>query len=256
MGAGGDDRLGAADLAPRGLDGGDRPGVQHEAGDQGIGREAHAGGAGMLAIGHGEVVGLQIAVARAPQDGFDVRGQQARPAGLGRGLVEQLDLQPGTPRHTEQAFELLGAGVGQRDPQAADLAPVGRGTVVGLQLREGRDRIHGQPYAVFGAAHLADQTRCLRRGRRCQRCILFEQQHVGLAGLGQPVGDGAADRAAAHDHDLGVPDLHKIELGHPAPRQPAIRAVPRLASLSSSRQHGRAGAARPIGVSRRSAALT
>ena len=164
----------------------------------------------MLAIGHGEVVGLQIAIARAPQDGLHVRRDPTGPARLGRGLVEQLDLQPGPPRGREQAAELLGARVGQRDPQAADLAPVGRSPGVPLQAPEGRDRIHGEPDPVLRAAHLADQACRLRGGRRGERRVLLDQQHVGLAGLGQPVRDGAADRAPAHDHDLGV-----LEISHP-----------------------------------------
>ena len=53
-------------------------------------------------------------------------------------------------------------------------------------------------------ANLADQSGRLRRRHRGDGRLLFQQQHVGLAGLGQAVSDGAADGAAADDHNFGV----------------------------------------------------
>ena len=35
----------------------------------------------------------------------------------------------------------------------------------------------------------------------------FEEEDISDAGLGEPIGDRAADRAAAHDHKLGVAKL-------------------------------------------------
>ena len=53
-------------------------------------------------------------------------------------------------------------------------------------------------------ADLADQAGGLRRGDRRDGRLLFQQQHVGLAGLGQAVRDGAADGAAADDDDFSL----------------------------------------------------
>ncbi len=213
--AGGIDHRRAADPAPVGLDLGDGVALQENPGDPDAGREAGAGGAGAGLVGHGEVVGLQIAVARAPEDRLGRRRDQARPAGLGGGVVEQVHLEPGRPRGPDQALELLDARVLERDPEAADLAPGGPRLGTPLQRREGRDRIHRQPDPIGRVSHLADQPRRLRRGHRGERRLLLDQQDVALAGRSETIGDGAADRAAADDHDLRAAEFRH---GHAAAR--------------------------------------
>ena len=68
--------------------------------------------------------------------------------------------------------------------------------------RKRLDRPHRQLGALDRVANLADEARGLRRGDRGDRGLLFHEQHVGLAGLGQAVRDGTADGAAADDDNL------------------------------------------------------
>ena len=82
MGAGGVDDFGAAHLALLGLDRRDRAGAEHDPGHPDVGGEAHAGGARVLAVRHGEIVGLEVAVAGTPEDRLGPVGHEARPARL------------------------------------------------------------------------------------------------------------------------------------------------------------------------------
>ena len=206
--AGGDDDLGAADPALLGLDRGDRIAAQRDARDADIRCEAHAGSPRMLAVRHREIVGLQIAIARAPEDRLGVVGDQTWPARLSGRVVEQLALGVRRARSgREQTVELGDPRVSQRDPEAADLAPVRRRAVVLLQAAEGRDRVHREPDPVRRAADLAHKPRRLRRGRGGERRVLLEQEHIGDAGFGKSIRDRAPDGAAAHDYDLGVADF-------------------------------------------------
>ena len=73
------------------------------------------------------------------------------------------------------------------------------------------------------AADLAHEPGRLRRRRGGERGVLLEQEDVADAGLGEPIGDRAADRAAAHDHDLGVAKL--AHLAAPRVLLPNVRAL-------------------------------
>ncbi len=207
MRPGGVDQGLATDFSHFGLDAHDGAALQCDARDADAGREAGALLAGARLVGHGEVVGLQVAIARAPEDRLCRRRDQARPAGAGSGVIQELDLETGRPRGLHETAELLDAGVLERDPEAADLAPGGPRRGPAFEGFEGRDRIHREPDALDRAAHLADQARRLRRGDRRQRRFLLDQQHIPPAGLGQAVGDRAADGTTADDHDLSVPEL-------------------------------------------------
>ena len=101
-------------------------------------------------------------------------------------------------------LELFDALIAQRDPQRADLPPAGLGVFVALELRKGFDRPHGELGAFDGVANLADQPGGLRRGDGGDGRLFFQQQHVGLAGLGQAVRDRTAHGAAADDDDFGM----------------------------------------------------
>jgi hypothetical protein len=194
MSACGIDDLGAAHAALVGLDRRHRAAAQPDSGDSDIGREAHAGGTRVLPVRHREIVGLQIAVARAPEDRLGRGGHQIRPAGLRARVVDQLDFEPGAAGGCKEALKLLDAGVGQRDAQAPDLAPVGRRAVMPLQAAEGRDRIHGEPDPVRRAADLANEPGRLRRRRGGERRVFLDQQHVRHTGLGAPIRDRRSRR--------------------------------------------------------------
>ena len=187
----------------------------------------------MLPVRHREIVGLEIAVARAPEDRPGRGGHQTRPAGLRARVVDQLDLEPGAAGGCAEALKLLDAGVGQRDAQAPDLAPVGRRAVMPLQAAEGRDRIHGEPDPVRRAADLANEPGRLRRRRGGERRVLLDQQHVRHTGLGEPIRDRAADRAAAHDHHLGVAELAHFAAPRASPDARTRMHHPRLAHRGS-----------------------
>jgi hypothetical protein len=132
-----------------------------------------------------------------------------------------------------QALELRDPRVLERDPEAADLAPARRRLARRLQRAEGRDRIHREAHAVDRTPHLPDQPRRLRRGDAGERRLLLDQQHVALAGLGQAPGDSAADRPAADDHDLRVPQLaHRFPAS--APPQVCLRRTAWQAPLFPS----------------------
>ena len=76
--------------------------------------------------------------------------------------------------------------------------------LVALQFRKCGHRPHRELRPLDGVADLPDEPGRLRRGDRRDGRLLFEQQHVGLAGLGEAVGDGTADGAAADDDNLSV----------------------------------------------------
>ena len=138
-------------------------------------------------------------------------------------MVEQLDLEPGAAGGRAKTSELLDPGVGERDAQAADLTPVWRRVALLLQPAEGRNRIQGEPDPVRRAADLAHEPGRLRRRGGGERGVLLEEEDVADAGLGEPIGNRAADRAAAHDHDLGVAKL--AHLAAPRVLLPNVRAL-------------------------------
>ena len=72
------------------------------------------------------------------------------------------------------------------------------------ELRKRLDGPHGELGPLDAVADLADQAGGLRRRHGGDRRLLFQQQHVGLARLGQAVSDGAANGAAADDDNFGV----------------------------------------------------
>ena len=75
---------------------------------------------------------------------------------------------------------------------------------VALQLRKSLHRPHRQPSALDRVADLADKTRRLGRRDGGNRRLFLQQQHVGLARVGEAIGDRASDGAAADDHDFCV----------------------------------------------------
>ena len=82
--------------------------------------------------------------------------------------------------------------------------------------RKRLDRPHGELGALDGVADLADETGRLRRGDRGDGRLLFQEQHVGLAGLGETVRDGTADGPAADDDNFS---LLALSLRHGATRR-------------------------------------
>src|ERR1041384_2551820 len=174
--------------------------VDEELSDGSVGQVTHAQTPALRAIGHGEVIWLQITIARTPQDRFGAVKIHSRPFLARQFVVDEINLQPGLVRDVFQSFKLLDSLVGERYTQRSDLTPARIVLRILLQVRESFDRPHGEFDSLDGGAHLADKPGGLRRSYRRQRRFLLDQQHVRLASLGEVVSYAAPNGAAA-DHD-------------------------------------------------------
>ncbi len=148
----------------------------------------------------GDVGGVGRAVAGQPDRPGEVLGAQQRvplPRLLGR---EQLALQVVGGRGRSGAPQRRHPVVGARDDEAADLPVAGAQAGLGLEpLVEVGGVLH-EPGAALAGAQQTDQAGGVPGGAARQGALL-EQQHVGLAQVGQVVGRrGTDDAAPDHDH--------------------------------------------------------
>jgi hypothetical protein len=84
------------------------------------------------------------------------------------------------------------------------LAPARLRLFVALQLRKSLDGPHREFGPFDAVADLSYQAGRLRRCHGSQRRLLFQQENVGFAGLGQAESDRATDSSAADDDDLSL----------------------------------------------------
>ena len=205
-GAGRVDHHLALDRAAVGLDARDAAVLHDDVLDGRLGLKPHAQPPGVGDVRHREVGRLQIAVGRAPQHGLRAVEVHQRPLLSGpRALSMKSASRPASSATAFIRWNSATRSGAERDPQRADLPPAGLGRLVALAVRENVSTDHmASLRPLDGVADLADESGRLRRGDRRDGRLLFQEQHVGLAGLGQAVRDGAADGAAADDDNLCV----------------------------------------------------
>ena len=100
-----------------------------------------------------------------------------------------------------------------RELDPAALHPAGR-VVAGLQAPVELDRVHVHPRERRVGTQLADEPRRVERGPARQLSPL-DHDHVGLAALGEVVGDADATHASADDDDTCPGGNHLLRLGKP-----------------------------------------
>ena len=176
---------------------------------------------------HGEVGRVGLAVAGQPDGADEVVGRHQRPALAGLLRREDLALQVERLGGRGGAAQLDHPVLGARDGDAAAaLEPRAQPGLV-LQPRVEVGRVLHEAGAALGRPQLADQAGRVPR-RAARQLALLEEQDVGLAGLGQVVGDARADDAAADDDDAR-PCRQRVMRG-PRPR----RATPSKAGERKS----------------------
>ena len=177
--------------------------------------DPHPEPSGALGQRDGDVDGVDPAVAGDVEAGQQVVG--LRPGEQVGHLPRRdlLDLQPEVPLERGDPAVLLQAGlVGGRLDEADRLEA---GGLAGLLL-EPRVEVTGvQPDRGRGLRRRPEaghQARGVPRGAGGE-AVALEQDHVGPAGMGEVVGDGAADHAPADDDDAGtVGELSPGRGGH------------------------------------------
>ena len=187
-----------------------RPALDHQVGDPHPFADLdHAAAARALGVGLGQPVGVDVAVARD-----EGRADHAVGGNMGEEVLrllrrDRVGLEAEAPRQSERALDFAPPGLGGGQPERADLFPVDLLTGFRRQGVEERDAVAHQPGQIALAAQLADQSGGVPGGAVGQLGLL-QQQHVARAGLGQVVGDRAADRAAADDDDPGLVLSHSL----------------------------------------------
>jgi hypothetical protein len=147
--------------------------------------------------------GIDVPVGREECSGVHVLGRHQREQFLGALRADDLHRQPERLGHRGEALQFERAFRRARQAQAAGLVPVDGLTRLGLQAAVHLDRLLQHPGGVARRAQLAHQAGSVP-GRTVGELVPFEQQHVGLAVLGQPVCDRTPEDAAADDDDSGT----------------------------------------------------
>ena len=200
-----------------GVDAGDASAVAADGGDLQVLKDLDPARPRAFGERLGDVDGVAVAVARDVNaaDHIVEIGERIQIADFGRRYDMHRQLE--NLGHGGVALELFHASGGrcERDGSALPVARrlAGLGLEPSIQLR----RVAREPRHVHALTQLSDQTRRMPGGA-ARELLALEQHDVAPAELGQMVGDGAADDAAADDDDPGV--LGKI--GH---AQARIRAL-------------------------------
>ena len=126
----------------------------------------------MLHVAHGQVVGLQVAIARAPEYRPGMAEVHQGPELLRPVVVDELGLESCLVADLLHVAKLLDPLVVERHAQRAHLAPPRVALLVFLQPGEGLYRPHCQLDAFGCIAYLSDQARGLGTGCRGY-CGLF-----------------------------------------------------------------------------------
>ena len=170
--AGGVDDCVAGNCALARVNTGDTAVLHADAFDRNTGSQVCSLLPGAMGVGHCEIVGLQIAVARTPQHRLGRGKIEHRPLGLGFVIAYERRLESGLIGGGFHLLKLRHALVSQRHAQRSDLSPTRLGLRLRLHLGEGLDRPHRQLDTIDAGAHLANQTGRLRGGLRGE-CVVF-----------------------------------------------------------------------------------
>ncbi len=156
-----------------------------------------------LGVGHGQRIGVDIAVAGDVGRALDavLDDEREMPCRLGGRQRMALDAEAlGLPH---RAADFAPARRAAGEPQRADLLPGDVLAGLGLQPVEHGDRVLHQPGQVALAAQLPDQAGRVP-GAAMRELRLLDQQHVLRAVTRKVVGERRADRPAADDEDVDV----------------------------------------------------
>ena len=222
-----DDDL-ALDGPPVGLHRRDAAPVDHEPGHPhllGHGRAAHPGTLGQRL---GEVGRVDLPVTRQPQRTQQVVDLHHRPQLLRALRRDHLALHVVRRRVGRRPPELDHPVLGARHDHAADVAVAGGQPGLGLERRvELGGVLHQAGPALRGPQRPHEPGGVPRR--TAGEVPLFEEQHIGLAQLGQVVGHRRADHTPADDrrsrHGLAAHSCRNPSTARPA----VIQSQPKLA---------------------------
>ncbi|MBS1270831.1 MAG: hypothetical protein MAG794_01799 [Gammaproteobacteria bacterium] len=149
-----------------------------------------------------QVGGIDLTVLRQPYAAAYTLGANRRPALLDGGRIEQRRFQAVALGGRVRAPDLVPASVraGQHDRAALQEAGLLTGLVLETSVELGA--VLSEARHVRRRAELADESRGMP-GRAAGESIPLQKQYVGPPPVGEMIGYGAPDHAAADDRDLG-----------------------------------------------------
>ena len=156
-----------------------------------------------LRIGHGQRIGIDVAVAGNEGGALDAFGRQEREALPGLGSRQRVTFDGEAPGLGHRAADLAPARGRGGKAQRSRLAPGNGAASLLLEAVEDGDGILHQPGEVALAAELADEARRMP-GRAVGEPALLGQQDIRGAGPAQMIGERGADDPSPDDEDAAV----------------------------------------------------